>query len=393
MNKIAKYSMVFLSLMASSAAFATSFTDPVDGRFDMGEYLAENAYGFLPVPILLTEPAMGVGGGVAGVFLHESDEEKAYRKKLAMERLDGGANLITPAITVVGAAGTDNGTWFGFAAHRHSWLKDSIRYIGVLAYGNAELEIYNDLGGLLPPDKAFSFDTSTKGLMEIQKVQFKVADTKLYLGVTQRYSQSSVSSSNEVVDKLLSRIIGDESAMSGIGVNAEYDTRNNIFFPSKGYIVKAEYMTYSDSLGSDYDYDTLDASGEVYFPIADKWTWAFAGSYQNIRTDETNLPPTIKPYVGLRGIPSYRYQGDDVATLQTQLMYHIDHRWTVSGFYGVGRTKEQGIGEFGETIENVDAYGVGFRYSIARRYGLQMGMDLAFSDEDSAVYFQVGVGF
>lgn len=96
----------FLSaaITAIPAANAISFTDPVDGKFDMGDYLAENAYGFLPVPIIITEPAVGYGGGAMGIFLHESDSEKQQRKQLAQQSLDGGAQLIPPAVTVVGAA-------------------------------------------------------------------------------------------------------------------------------------------------------------------------------------------------------------------------------------------------------------------------------------------------
>ena len=33
-----------------------------------------------------------------------------------------------------------------------------------------------------------------------------------------------------------------------------------------------------------------------------------------------------------------------------------------------------------------------FRYLIARRYGLISGIDIAFSEEDTALYFQVGAG-
>lgn len=54
-------SLFLLSLtLIGTSAQATSFTDPIDGQLDMGDYLAENAYGFLPVPILITEPAVGV---------------------------------------------------------------------------------------------------------------------------------------------------------------------------------------------------------------------------------------------------------------------------------------------------------------------------------------------
>ena len=44
-------STYFGLLATSPLAEAISFFDPIDGQLDMGEYLAENAYGFLPVPI------------------------------------------------------------------------------------------------------------------------------------------------------------------------------------------------------------------------------------------------------------------------------------------------------------------------------------------------------
>lgn len=63
-------------MLVSTTTHAVSFIDEIDGQLDMGEYLAENAYGFLPVPILITEPAVGYGGGFTGVFMHESEEQK-----------------------------------------------------------------------------------------------------------------------------------------------------------------------------------------------------------------------------------------------------------------------------------------------------------------------------
>ncbi|MFA0322188.1 hypothetical protein AB4561_20095 [Vibrio sp. 10N.222.55.A3] len=68
----------------------------------------------------------------------------------------------------------------------------------------------------------------------------------------------------------------------------------------------------------------------------------------------------------------------------------IDNRWTVSAFYGLGKATVEGSLS---DDESVDAYGAGFRYQIACRYGLHMGVDLAFSDVDSAFYITVGSGF
>ena len=119
-------------LVASSPVMAEQsyFFDEQDGQLDLGYHLAENAYGFLPVPVIITEPAIGYGGGLMGLFLHETEQEKQARKKKALESIDGGAQLVPASMTLVGAGGTENGTWFAFAGHRHSWLKDSIRYTG-----------------------------------------------------------------------------------------------------------------------------------------------------------------------------------------------------------------------------------------------------------------------
>jgi len=40
--------------------------------------------------------------------------------------------------------------------------------------------------------------------------------------------------------------------------------------------------------------------------------------------------------------------------------------------------------------ENIDSYGIGFRYVVARRYGFVMGLDVARDPEDTAIYIQAG---
>lgn len=50
------------------------------GAVDISEYLSQ-AYGFLPVPVLITEPAVGYGAGLALVYLHD----KFVGKKVLMD--------------------------------------------------------------------------------------------------------------------------------------------------------------------------------------------------------------------------------------------------------------------------------------------------------------------
>ena len=57
MNKL--LSTLTMSCITFSCSTFASFFDEVDDQFDMGHHIAENAVGFLPVPIIITEPAVG----------------------------------------------------------------------------------------------------------------------------------------------------------------------------------------------------------------------------------------------------------------------------------------------------------------------------------------------
>lgn len=56
--------------------FDDNLVDPEDGMVDMSDYLS-SAAGFLPVPIIITEPAVGFGLGVAVAYFHPPNERDA----------------------------------------------------------------------------------------------------------------------------------------------------------------------------------------------------------------------------------------------------------------------------------------------------------------------------
>ncbi|MGR5251897.1 BamA/TamA family outer membrane protein [Vibrio astriarenae] len=397
-NKNQPLLLATLTSLIAPLSLASSFVDPEDGKFDMGQYIAENAHGFLPVPIIITEPAVGYGGGLVGLFLHESEEEKQARKQAALMSVDGGARLVPAAMTVVGAAGTQNGSWFAFAGHRHSWFKDAIRYTGGAGLGQVNLDVYREFSDVpVVGDLSFEIGTENKGIAALQHLQFRVARTPLMLGIKQIWMKTDVTldTGNDTANKVLEKI-GDtglipglgETTNSALGLTAEYDTRDNIFYPTTGYILSGDYMFYDRQLGGDYDYQVFNFDGEGYIPLAQKWNLAFAGNYQQFETDDLLVPLTSKPYVDMRGVPSFRYQGDKIQTVQSQVTYDIDNRWNVSAFYGYG----EALNDSSED-QSVQAYGAGFRYKIARRYGLRMGVDLAISEGEVTTYINVGTGF
>ncbi|USD39046.1 glyceraldehyde-3-phosphate dehydrogenase [Ferrimonas sp. SCSIO 43195] len=378
---------LLLALLACSpGSQAISFFDPMDGQFDMGEYLANNAYGFLPVPILVTEPAVGYGGGLAGLFLHESEAQKEQRRQLAETSVKGGAQLLTPALTVVGGLATDNDTWITFAGHRRSWQQDAIRYTLMGGYGDVHMTFY----GPKDSDKNRGVTLAMEGPGLVQKLQFRVGESALLLGLSQKLFAADFT-----LDVAPGQVVGDfinlSPTVSSLGLLAELDTKNSFLFPTDGYQYTAEYLLFRQALGGDYDFDALTLSAIHYWPLDKRWTLGFKGVYKSVTTDEVRLPAPAYPDIDLRGIARNRYQGNYTAAIETQMMWEVTPRWLTSAFAGLGSATAKGQDLFRE--DNAFAYGVGFRYLIARRYGLRTGIDVAFSEFDDAFYFTVGTGF
>ena len=104
------------------------FVDPKDGQFDLG-YFLEDPRGFLPIPILVTEPAVGYGGGAAGMFLRPRKEA-------------GEEGWARPDISAIAGLATQNGTWATFAGDASRWLDGRLRTLAGAGTGQVNLDFY-----------------------------------------------------------------------------------------------------------------------------------------------------------------------------------------------------------------------------------------------------------
>jgi hypothetical protein len=83
-----------------------------------------------------------------------------------------------------------------------------------------------------------------------------------------------------------------------------------------------------------------------------------------------------------------RYQSATAATLEVRGGYDIRPRWTVVGFVGGGRAAES-LSELGSATTHT-AYGLGFRYLLAKKLGMRVGLDVAKGPEGTYVYIVMG---
>ena len=359
---------------ACAEGFKDMFTDPQDGRFDTSEWLLEHK-GFLPVPLVITEPAVGYGGGLALTFFRESIGEK-------VEEGTKSGHLVPPDVYAVAVAATENGTRFGAAGGMFTFLQDRWRYRGGVARVEINLNFYGVGGALGTGEKKIGY--TLDGWASSQQVLGRLGNTNhfialrwIYLDLDSRFDLGQPQPS--LTPQQLAK------RDSGIGPSWEYDSRDNIFTPSRGLIAAVDTLFYGPGIGSDNTFQTYRAHVFDYLPLGETFV---LGTRLDGRTARGDVPFYQLPYIDLRGVPVGRFQDQNAGVAELELRWNLDFRWAAIGFVGAGRA--WGTQTSFANASNEWAKGVGVRYQIARRLGLYAGADVAWGPENTAIYLQVG---
>ena len=354
------------------------FFDKEDGMLDMSTFVLDNTTGFMPLPIIITEPALGdFGAGAALAFFHESREEKARRQRGEIDVLQ-----LPPSVSGVAAAYTANDSWLAAGFHQGSYKQDNIRYVGALGAAKINLKFFGrDESGSIDDDGAeFTID----GSFLIQDLRFRVGKSKLFLGGEYIYFNSDtrfdVPGLPEISNERLS------ATTAGAGLLAFYDSRDNYFTPVSGVDAKFVYTFYRDGLGSDFDFDKLKTNAHGYWMVRDDVQLALRGDYKAITSGFA--PFWEVPFIDLRGIPMLRYQGEATAVAEVEGRYDFTPRWSVNGFLGAGRAADD-FSSLGDASTRVTK-GIGFRYLIMRLLRARVGIDIARGPEETAIYLTFG---
>lgn len=358
---------------ALAASLADTFLDPEDGYLDASAWLASRT-GFLPVPIIITEPAVGYGAGLALAFFHGA----VGGEKNAEGR------AIPPSISGVAAAATENGSSLGGAFHFGTWRDDTIRYTGIVGAASLNLAFYGLEGG--GGNARGGLDFEIDGLFVEQNLLFRIKDSNWFLGPRQRYLDS------ETTFKLSDYIpvpgvpdIQFDSRSSGLGIEARYDSLDNMLSPSDGIRGRLHATWYEPDWGSDSSFTEYRASFNGYRSVHPRLN---LGLRADVSAVEGDAPFYLYPYIDMRGIKALRYQGERVYVGELEAQWAVNPRWDLVVFGGVGEADPVNRDDVGEGA--VFSKGLGFRYLIARKLGLKAGIDVAWGPEDTAWYLQVG---
>ena len=336
-----------------------------DGQLDVSDFLVKPR-GFLPVPVIVTEPAVGYGGGAIGLFVRPRENA-------------GEEGWARPDLSLVGGLATQNGTWLGLAGDSSRWIDGRLRTLAGGGSGRINLDFYGVAN--TGADKV-RYSLQFTGALLQGNWQLDVG-SPWSLGL--RYVYANIDPrvrDKPVVPGLVDGLRVTVSAPVAI---LEYDSRDNIFTPKRGIYAESAYLASRQSLGSTDDFQRFDQVLMGWHPLARNVTLGARADYNwaSVRT-----PFFLRPYVNLRGVPVVRYQGDRVVSVEVETRWQFYGRYSMVAFAGAASARTER--DNASIVHNVGSGGVGVRYELASKFGLHVGIDVAHSPGTNAVYLQVG---
>ena len=341
--------------------------------FDMSHYLLKQK-GFLPIPIVVTEPQIGYGGGLAGVWFGTPPDAPPGQEH----------KFQTPAIT--GAAAFYAGSSYGAGVGVYRPLDgDRLRYLGTLLGTSLDLKFYGFNPDAPLADNPLLYNFKLVGTL--QRLQYRLRDTPFYVGAHYMFGSTK---SDFQFDLPRPGGVGNRDlkyTVSGAGLSGEYDTRDNFLDARRGQDVSANVTWYGSALGGTTNFGKFKAEALLYDQPTTQWGY---GVRVDVRSAWGDVPFFYAPYLSMRGITAQQFSNNVAVLQEDELRYTVAPRWTVVAFGGAGYTApawhdlDSGTASF--------AGGAGVRYLLATGLGLRVGVDLAMgSGSDSpAVYFQLG---
>jgi outer membrane protein assembly factor BamA len=180
---------------------------------------------------------------------------------------------------------------------------------------------------------------------------------------------------------------------SGIGLSLTWDTRDNVFYPTRGHLYEVEAISYLDALGSDFEYTFITLNFRSYT----MWNKKRVLAMQAYASFTADIPPfyDLSALGGdsrMRGYYYGRYRDEQYIMGQAEFRQYFYKRWGYVLFLGAGEV----FGQSQLTMKNLRiSAGAGLRYLFDKTQGINLRMDfgVGVGQHTNGVYFGLGEAF
>ncbi len=358
---------------ANAAPATTSEAEPSlfsseDGWLDLGEFI-DQAYGFIPLIIPITEPAVGYGAAVGLMFV---DRDTEHAK----------AGFGRPNLTFVGGMQTENDTKGSFAADSRYWLNDQMQSLVGGFDMSVNLDYYGTGSEPALQNDPQRYNVSAVGAFVLGR--YRLGDSRSWLGLGYLQADTQMQFKRRPDQPELPGIDIDNE-LTGLLPEYTYDSRDSIFTPNDGFYFGASMGLFSPRLGGEEEFQRLSLFTMGFWPVSEQVT---LGAAAGTVLSSGDTPIYLRPFIQLRGAPAVRYQGEYAGQIEAEVRWQCWRRFSVVAFAGTGTAWNEFADR--ERSQQISTGGLGFRYEMARKYQLHMGLDAAHGPDGMAYYLVFG---
>ncbi|MCF8428933.1 MAG: BamA/TamA family outer membrane protein [Bacteroidia bacterium] len=239
---------------------------------------------------------------------------------------------------------------------------------------------------------------SNKALYDFSQNRLQLRFTKqvvkgLYLGLQseQNLTNGYDFKGDSLFDK--KEIIGKNGSFtSGLGLVVSFDTRNQIYYPTKGHFIDITTLFNHTVFGSEFNFNNITIDARKYFKLWNENVLAIQG-FANF--NDGNIPFKQLAIIGsesyMRGYYNGRFRDNHAMAFQAELRKKVWGPISLTFFGGFGNVASQTSLLFNNIKPN---YGMGFRAIAIRREHVNIRIDYGRGENGiQGFYFTMNEAF
>jgi len=298
---------ITLTIFAILFSIAESFAQEQDSLFD------KSSKTFVAIPLINNTPTMKTGFGAIGMYFFKFDAEDS---------------ISPPSILSLIGLYTTNKSHVVIPMAKLFWDEDKNR----LTIGAGNLRVNNNL---LYEDEGNELRLVFSELRIFITAEYsRKIVSNFYLGILYLGTQTSykfdqgTQEENDCTEAFFEERGITDNFVSSIGLNLSFDSRDYIYYPTKGAIISIRPKLNAGWLGSDNDYVDTDYKLAYYHSFSNNKVLAVAATggfatgdvpfdgYQNYGFRNN-----------LRGYTAGKYKGPNMIAIQAEYRWRFYKRW------------------------------------------------------------------
>ncbi len=368
-------------MLISSLFAALVASTPVDS--------VPKAFSLLPLPLVYYTPETRLAYGVAATATFRFKWDVTALKAATLQHT--GAS-IRPSQITLGLAYTQNKQLLVYVPFQIFYDRDTYYFNGEAGYYRYSYYFFG-IGQQEIPRELYGVNFPRIRINAFRRVVPALRRGKLYAGIRYQYEDYQITRVEPTGLLAAGRVPGGlGSRLSGAGLGLFYDSRNVIFFPSKGVVADIAYLHQNQILGGNVHFDRYTADVSSYHALTRHAILALNYFLSfTMGTAPFNAMSLLGGTKRMRGYYEGRYRDQNAALLQSEVRFDLYKRLggVVFGAAGI-------LGDDQSVLRADDpkiAYGAGLRFTINRRDHLNIRLDYGIGRQSSGFYLTIGEAF